>query len=112
MGVVPMRPGPPPRPTALKVFRGNPGKGRLNAAEPVYPPASAVPPVELVPLARAIWDAHAPPLIGQGILQVVDARLFATYCRLQALGEALLVTAENVASTKAGVWSGVKRSCQ
>src|SRR3990167_6403207 len=77
--------GRPPKPTALKLLQGNPGKRRLNANEPAPPPASTEPPDWLDELARAFWDEHAPPLIRRGLLTTWDVPMFATACSEHSL---------------------------
>lgn len=65
------------KPTALKIVQGNPGKRRLNDAEPV--PRSPVEiPVGISKEARAIWErivSQAPP----GLLTSVDQDLLRAY---------------------------------
>jgi P27 family predicted phage terminase small subunit len=83
-------PSPRPQPTALKVLRGNPGKRRLNHAEPIHPPLSTDCPPELVdPVARAEWDRIAPQLIACGQVMTVDRATLVGYCLKYAQWQAL-----------------------
>jgi P27 family predicted phage terminase small subunit len=76
------RRGPSPKPTALRVLQGNPGKLRLNPNEPkpAHAPIDLKPPAWLTPAAREVWDRLAPDLRGVGLLTVVDVDVFAAYC--------------------------------
>lgn len=89
-----MKPGPRPQPAALKVARGNPGQRRLNPREPQPELASAETPEGLPAGAQGVWQELAPELARIGLLTVVDRRLLATACRLQALGEGFLADVE------------------
>jgi len=72
-----------PQPTALKVLRGNPGKRKLNALEPI-PPAGAVRKPTLSTTAGHVWDRLAPIAIAMRTLTAADVTAFATLCELQA----------------------------
>ena len=73
-----------PKPTALKVLQGNPGKRPLNAAEP-QPPAGAIEkPVGLSAGAGLIWDELAPICVTMGTLTTADLRPFGKLCELEA----------------------------
>ncbi len=48
-------PGRPPKPTALKLLQGNPGKRPLPKGEP-RPPVGCEPPANLTKRARGVWD--------------------------------------------------------
>jgi hypothetical protein len=60
--------------------------------------------------ARDIWDEIAPEAQKAGTLDVLGIRLFATACRLQALGEAQITLAERRPSAKPGPswWAAIK----
>lgn len=71
--------GPSPKPTALRVLQGNPGKVPLNPSEP-RPPLVApnLPaPLWLSEKAKEVWLALRPDLPW---LTVVDVNTFAAYC--------------------------------
>lgn len=78
--------GPQPKPTALKILEGNPGKRRLNEAEPVPPPAVKVrtPPRRLLPEAKREWKRLAQALVEMGVLTEVDWAAFAEMCQCYA----------------------------
>jgi P27 family predicted phage terminase small subunit len=74
--------GPKPKPTALKLLAGNPGKrpaqasggrGRVRKGIPDRPP-------ELTGEAAAEWDRLAPELDAAGLLAVTDRGTLAAYC--------------------------------
>jgi len=73
-----------PKPTSLKVLRGNPGKHKLNALEPK--PAAGMPakPKRISAAASEIWDEIAPLALEMGTLTRVDGRAFRTLCELEA----------------------------
>jgi phage terminase small subunit len=73
-----------PRPTALKILRGNPGKRPLNPAEPQPPPGPIEMPAGLAPDARQVWAAIAPICLGMGTLTPADVLAFARHCELEA----------------------------
>lgn len=76
--------GRPPKPTALKLLHGNPGKRKLNDQEP-KPPVGAQPPAyikaDLVLLAE--WNRHAPRLTKLGLLTEIDDDALAVLCVLE-----------------------------
>lgn len=74
-----MRPGPPPKPTAIKRREGNPGKKRLNENEP-QPTIGCRMPDWLPEGAQKYWAKYAPEAEQLGILTVVDEVPFAAYC--------------------------------
>jgi phage terminase small subunit len=104
--------GPPPYPTALDAARGYPRHRKKNPAEPQAARlASLDPPAGLPPAAAAIWRELAPIADHVGVLDQLGARLFASACRLQALGEAYLTVAESkpiTARPGQDLWAAVK----
>lgn len=72
--------GRKPKPTALKVLEGNPGKRPLNEFEPQ--PSKEIPecPEWLSPEAKEEWNRIAPELNRLGILTYVDMAALAGYC--------------------------------
>jgi phage terminase small subunit len=77
--------GRPPKPTALKLLQGNPGRRPLNTQEPKPPPGAEMPEALLGdPVAVKNWKTYAPKLTALGILTEVDARAFGRLCRLWA----------------------------
>jgi hypothetical protein len=77
-------PGRPPKPTALKLLQGNPGKRPLNDREPK--PAVGCEMPEFVkgdPLYVAEWNREAPRLIRLGILTEIDGDILGRVCVLR-----------------------------
>lgn len=85
MGALPMGArGPLPKPTALKVLEGNPGKRPLNRAEPKPRPVAPKCPAWLLLEAKREWRRVAPELERLGLLTVVDGTALAGYCQAYA----------------------------
>lgn len=77
-----MRPrGPPPKPTALKLIAGNPGKRRLPTNEPKPPVAAPEPPAHLSDEAQEEWKRLMPLLIELKLMSPLDRAAFAAYCQ-------------------------------
>lgn len=75
--------GRKPKPTALKVLEGNPGKRALPEGEPQPAiPSNLDPPIWLDELGREAWEQLAPELGRLGMLTVLDMPLFALSCQL------------------------------
>lgn len=74
------RRGPPPKPTALKVLAGNPGKRPLNTREPQPRKDAPRCPVWLDAEAKAVWRRLVPELKRMGVLTFVDGDALAVYC--------------------------------
>lgn len=79
--------GRKPTPTHLKLVKGNPGKRKINAKEPV-PPGQVRRPAFLEGRAAELWDEYAPALVALKVLTPVDAHTFAAWCALTAQFEA------------------------
>lgn len=73
--------GPAPKPTALKVLQGNPGKRPLNKAEPKPAVGVGQPPQFLDECAVEFWHTHAPVLEKLGVLTVADAPAWTLLCQ-------------------------------
>ncbi len=75
-------PGPPPKPTRLKILAGNPGKRKLNKREPQFKAANRpTPPAWLSRIGKAEWRRVVTQLSKvKGLLQTVDLSLLAVYC--------------------------------
>jgi len=76
--------GRKPKPTALKLIEGNPGKRPLNEHEPVPPKLNSKCPDWLLPEAKKEWKRLAPALEAMGILTMADHKAFAAYCQAYA----------------------------
>ncbi len=74
-----------PKPTALKVLQGNPGKRHLNDREPKPPEGPVERPDYLSAGAIVVWEEEAPTALAMGTLTKADRRAFATMCELIAL---------------------------
>ncbi len=77
-------PGPPKKPTALKLLQGNPGKKPLPKCEPVLPPVSPDPPDSLSAQGRKHWDDIVGILAESGIMTALDVHALAAYCEAYA----------------------------
>jgi len=73
--------GRKPKPTALKLLDGNPGKRPLNDREPVPPKGNVKCPSWLMPEAKKEWRRLAPSLEAMGVLTMADLTAFAGYCQ-------------------------------
>jgi P27 family predicted phage terminase small subunit len=80
--------GRPPKPTRLKLLEGNPGKRRINRAEPIPAQAEVRMPRGLTPAAQRVWKKLAPDLIDKKILTAWDVPAFAMLCEAAATYEA------------------------
>lgn len=79
-----MAKGRKPKPTALKVLAGNPGKRKLNDREPNFETGSAETPPELLDekheIARSEWCRVCPLLIAAGVYTDIDRTALIAYC--------------------------------
>ena len=73
-----------PRPSHLKALEGC-REDRLNRDEPIPQESAVVPPVQLSPDAKTVWDRLAPDMISKRILTCWDVDLFAAFCNATAL---------------------------
>jgi P27 family predicted phage terminase small subunit len=73
--------GRKPKPTALKLAEGNPGKRRINGEEPKPPRSLPDCPEHLSEVARAEWHRIAESLNQIGLLTQVDRTTMAAYCQ-------------------------------
>ncbi len=75
--------GPAPKPTALKLLEGNPGKQKLNKNEPMpkVPDVIPKPPKRLLPEAKKEWKRLAPAMVALGLLTEVDTSAVAELCQ-------------------------------
>ncbi len=74
-----------PKPTHLKYLTGNPGKHRLNGAEPAPQPAIPDCPPELSALARKEWHRLVTELAALHLITRLDRAALAAYCAAYAL---------------------------
>ena len=90
--------GRKPKPTALKLVTGNPGKRALNKREAKVPPKRPTAPPFLSDDARAEWDRVCETLYTVGLVTALDAAALAAYCAAYgrwAQAERALRDAEN-----------------
>lgn len=73
--------GRKPKPTALKVLEGNPGKRPLNLNEPKPEKRAPKCPSWLEPVAKKEWRRMSKILEQIGVLTEVDSAAFAGYCQ-------------------------------
>lgn len=73
--------GPIPKPTALKIVEGNPGKRPLNKREPK--PRAVAPrcPAHLDDVAQKEWKRLVPVLLRMGVLTEADQIALANLCQ-------------------------------
>jgi P27 family predicted phage terminase small subunit len=72
--------GPQPKPSALKIAQGNPGRRAISENEPIPPPGTVVPPPWVDGQALEIWTYIAPVLVAMKTLTTADVLPFARYC--------------------------------
>lgn len=77
--------GRPAIPTALKLLRGNPGKRRINRAEPQPPPDKPTPPRWLNKEARQCWEHVAKALEAMDMLRGADQATLIGLCVNRAI---------------------------
>jgi P27 family predicted phage terminase small subunit len=73
--------GRKPKPTALKIVAGNPGKRPISAREPKPPTSVPTCPSHLCPSAKAEWKRLAHQLAALGILSELERATLAAYCQ-------------------------------
>jgi phage terminase small subunit len=76
--------GRKPKPTALKLIEGNPGKRPLNAGEPRLGVAVPTCPAHLCPSAKAEWKRLARQMHTLRIITELDRSALAAYCHPMA----------------------------
>jgi P27 family predicted phage terminase small subunit len=76
-------PGPPPKPTALRIVQGNPSKRKLNRDEPKFSGAPVCPDW-LTTSAKEEWKRVTCELAALDMLRSVDSSALAAYCQSYA----------------------------
>lgn len=76
--------GRKPKPTAIKLLEGNPGKRPLNRSGPVPPDGGVDCPAWLLPEAKKAWARIASLLTTLGLLTLLDVTALAGYCQTYA----------------------------
>jgi P27 family predicted phage terminase small subunit len=77
-------PGRKPKPTALKVLQGNPGKRRLNREEPAYGPGAPEKPEWLDRYASEEWDRLVAILVPARVITTGDLGILVIACTAYA----------------------------
>lgn len=75
--------GPKPKPTALRVFEGDPGRllaKRDGEPQPAIGDSVPTPPAWLGEVGLAVWGKYAPQIHALRLLTGVDYEHFAQYC--------------------------------
>ena len=102
--------GRKPKPTALKILEGNPGKRPLNENEPIPPKGTVKCPTWLEPEAKKEWKRLAPSLEAMGVLTQADLTAFAGYCQAYARwkeAEEFITQHGSIVKTPSGYWQTV-----
>jgi P27 family predicted phage terminase small subunit len=73
--------GPPPKPTALKLLDGNPGKRPLNQLEPTLEVVEPACPDHLDEAARREWKHVVPILMKMRVLTEADGAMLGIWCQ-------------------------------
>ena len=76
-----MAAGRKPKPTALKIVEGNPGRRPLPQFEPKFDPSQPTPPPFLNDDAKVEWGRISGVLYEAGVLTDVDRGVLAAYCQ-------------------------------
>ena len=102
--------GRKPKPTALKLLEGNPGKRPINEHEPIPPKGTVKCPTWLEPEAKKEWKRLAPSLEAMGVLTQADLTAFAGYCQAYARwkeAEEFITQHGTIVKTPSGYWQQV-----
>lgn len=102
--------GRKPKPTAIKVLEGNPGKRELNLNEPIPEKKAPRCPSWLEPEAKKEWRRMVKQLEKLGILTEVDMAAFAGYCQAYARwkeAEEFITKHGTIVKTPSGYWQQV-----
>ena len=102
--------GRKPKPTAVKVLEGNPGKRPLNMYEPVPEKKAPECPSWLNDEAKEEWDRLADKMVNLGTLTEMDMAAFAGYCQSYARwkeAEEFIEKHVTIVKTPSGYWQQV-----
>ena len=102
--------GRKPKPTAVKVLEGNPGKRSLNTGEPKPEKKAPRCPSWLEEEAKKEWKRMAKQLEQLGILTEIDMAAFAGYCQAYARwkeAEEFISQHGTIVKTPSGYWQQV-----
>ena len=102
--------GRKPKPTAVKVLEGNPGKRPLNMFEPTPEKVAPECPDWLNEEAKAEWDRLVDKMVELGTLTEMDMAAFAGYCQSYARwkeAEEFIEKHGTIVKTPSGYWQQV-----
>ncbi|MBU5455267.1 phage terminase small subunit P27 family [Caproiciproducens sp. MSJ-32] len=102
--------GRKPKPTALKILEGNPGKRPLNEDEPKPEKKAPKCPSWLDAEAKKEWRRMSKQLEAMGILTAIDMAAFAGYCQAYARwkeAEEFITKHGTIIKTPSGYWQQV-----
>lgn len=102
--------GRKPKPTALKILEGNPGKRPLNEYEPKPDKKAPKCPAWLDKEAKKEWRRMSSQLEVIGVLTEVDMAAFAGYCQAYARwkeAEEFITKHGTIVKTPSGYWQQV-----
>lgn len=102
--------GRKPKPTALKILEGNPGKRPLNEDEPKPEKKAPKCPGWLEAEAKKEWRRMSKQLEAMGILTAIDMAAFAGYCQAYARwkeAEEFITKHGTIVKTPSGYWQQV-----
>lgn len=102
--------GRKPKPTAIKVLEGNPGKRNLNLREPKPEKKAPRCPNWLEPEAKKEWRRMIKQLEKLGVLTEVDMAAFAGYCQAYSRwkeAEEFITKHGTIVKTPSGYWQQV-----
>lgn len=102
--------GRKPKPTALKILEGNPGKRPLNEYEPMPNKKAPKCPAWLDKEAKKEWRRMSRQLEIIGVLTEVDMAAFAGYCQAYARwkeAEEFITKHGTIVKTPSGYWQQV-----
>lgn len=102
--------GRKPKPTALKILEGNPGKRQLNTNEPTPVKKAPKCPSWLDTEAKKEWRRLTKQLEDLGLLTTVDMAAFAGYCQAYARwkeAEEFISKHGTIVKTPSGYWQQV-----
>lgn len=92
-----------PKPSRVKAANGNPGKRRLNDAEPTYKPGAGSPPASLDATGKAEWRRVSKLLTATGVLTQADRGVLTMYCSAWSRWLKALVKVEETGEVLVGV---------
>lgn len=102
--------GRKPKPTAVKVLEGNPGKRPLNMNEPTPDKNAPECPQWLAGEAKLEWERLAYKMVNLGTLSEMDMAAFAGYCQSYARwkeAEEFIEQHGTIVKTPSGYWQQV-----